>query len=579
MLSIFLASSISVNKAKLNVTYYQHLIDTVPDKYKRYWEWFFAFSQIPRQSHNHKYAPPAVVKWLKELGIPESSITIDEGPNVLARIPASPGYESSPTVCIQAHMDVAMHNKAEDVPYRVNLVNDWFVANETLLGADDGVGIAWMFLTCEERDEFKHGPIELLFTADEEVGLLGMNYLPGPENATHGLKAKSIINIDFFDSDKMAVASAGSIRFRITGKRDVSAVKDGYTRIDFSIKDMIGGHSGMNMINGRPTPQDWIARCLETVIENKTEIRIGNYESGDAGNVLPVNGQISLAVKSEDATKVKNMITEHYNLLKEQYTFLNLNKSTFEIKDTPITEDFLTLSAEDSIKFVDSIFSMFHGIIYYVDKAIYTSQNVAKIVFKVENGEGSTMFNVMPRTHIKGHLLYMRQKMQSFMRTFNFTEIVEESSSDPWFGNQEANIFKTFRESYKMIVGSEIEPVVFHAGIEAGRFAVRGYTDADVINFGADTVNAHTIGESVKVSTTNTKTDVLRLFLQKFADKNFKPPSSDAGKEKKSFKMTPALAGVIGALSTLIVTSIIFISIICVMKKRSERSGLSTPLL
>ena len=150
---------------------------------------------------------------------------------------------------------------------------------------------------------------------------------------------------------------------------------------------------------------------------------------------------------------------------------------------------------------------MFHGILYFVDDAIYTSQNVAKIIFNVEeDGRGLTTFKVMPRTHIKGHLDYVRQKMRSFMRVFNFTGYLEEASSDPWFGNQEADIFKTFRESYEIITGSEIKPVVFHAGVEAGKFATRGYTDAEVINFGADTLNAHTIGESVRNSTTNTKT-------------------------------------------------------------------------
>jgi len=546
-------------KVELDVSFYKNLIDSVPGQYKRYWEWFFAFSQVPRQSWNHKYAAPQIRKWLLEMGLPESSITIDGAPNVLARIPASPGLENSPSVCLQAHMDVALHYTAEKLPYKVNLVNDWFIANESLLGADDGVGTAWQLLTAEERDEFKHGPIELLFTSDEEVGLVGMDYLPGPENLTHGLRSKSIINIDFFDSDKMAISSAGSIRFELNGKRNVSKVsKDTHKRIDFSVLNMIGGHSGMNMINGRPTPHDWCSRMLAELIENDISFRIGYFITGDSYNVLPVNGKVSIAVSKDNANKAESIISATFANLQLQYAALQLSQATYQIKSQEIEEDYVSLNEEDSVQLVDSVINMFHGVLYYVVDAIYTSQNVARVVFNAT--EEKMSFHVMPRTHIKGHLDYLRRRMSSFSRVFLFNKPIEHSNNDPWVGNQKANVFTKFREGYKHISGEEIKPVVFHAGIEAGKFQTRGYTDADVINFGADTINAHTIGEGVKVSTTNTKTDVLREFLKLFGDPTYQPqkPTPTSTHQPKNENSLVTILSVICISLTIIIVIIGF---------------------
>ena len=470
------------------------------------------------------------------MGIQENLITIDEGPNVLVKIPSTKGFENTPSICIQAHMDVVLHYTAEKLPYKINLINDWFIANETLLGADDGVGIAWQLLTAEERDEFEHGPIELLFTSDEEVGLVGMNFLPGPENLTHGLKSKNMINIDFFDGDKMAVSSAGSIRFELEGIREINEINnENFKEIIFSIKNMIGGHSGMNMINGRPTPQEWCSRILYQLIKNNINFRIGKFLTGDSYNVLPVNGEVSIAVQKDQINLTESIISATFINLQLEYQLLNLHQGTFKIQQQEIINNYKCLNYNDSIHLIDTILNLFHGIIYFVDNAIYTSQNIARINFNSSNG--LINFQIMPRTHLKGHLNYLRIKIESFSRIFNLNKIIEHSISDPWIGSQNSTLYLTFRDSYYQIIGKEIQPVVFHAGIEAGKFQTRGYIDSNVINFGTDIINAHTIGEGVKISTTNQKTDILRLFLRKFVNQNLNPilPTSTIINENTKF--------------------------------------------
>lgn len=509
--------AVSSAKANLNVSYYNHLWSSVPGKYKRYWEWFFAYSQVPRQSRHHDLITKATVDWLVEVGIPRESITIDEGPNVLARIPASKGLEDKPTICVQGHMDVALHNKAEDVPYRVivNKINgkNWFTANETLLGADDGFATALMLLIAEQRDDFQHGPIELLFTSDEEIGLVGMNFLPGPENKTHGLRANSIVNIDFFDANKMAIGTAGSIRFELRGNRSLidSPIKQ---TLKIMLTDMIGGHSGINMINGRITPQEYYMRFLGVLDNNKIEYYIQSYTSGDAANVLPSHGEMVIFVKPEDVEKAIKLITDEHKNIEAEYPN-NLGKSTLNFEKNTVTSG-KCLSKEDTQKFMDAVLALHHGIVYFVDTTIYTSQNIARIDLVPDGNSANVTIHIMPRTHIQRHLDFMRLKMKSFARTHGIAEIIEHSTSNPWFGDENSTLYKAFTESYKHINEADIQPVLFHAGTEAGRFAVRGYTNASVINFGSDIINAHTVGESIKISTTNKQVDVFFECLQRF---------------------------------------------------------------
>ncbi|EAY23499.1 Clan MH, family M20, peptidase T-like metallopeptidase [Trichomonas vaginalis G3] len=510
-------------KANLNVSFYNHLWSAVPKQYQRYWEWFFAYSQVPRQSRHHDLITDATVKWLEEVGIPKKDITIDDGPNVLARIPATKGYENIDTLCVQGHMDVALHASAEDVPYRVkvNEINgeNWFTATETLLGADDGFATALMLLIAEKRDEFVHGPLELLFTSDEEIGLVGMNFLPGPENTTHGLRANSIVNIDFFDSDKMASGTAGSIRFELRGHYENQQKSDGQY-FSIKIENMLGGHSGMNMINGRITPQEYFIRGLTKLQQEGYDYYVVNYTSGDAANVLPNHGKITLLLEAskEGLKKPEDVITEEYKLIEQEYPG-KTGQLNFSFNSHKNQETLKCLSKESSQKFIDSIFALHHGIVYFSDTQIYTSENIARIDLVQGENIANTTYHIMPRTHIKRHLDYMRMKMASFKRVHGIDAIIEHLTSEPWFYNKDSKLVKEFMAAYENVNRHPIKPVLFHAGTEAGRFAVRGYINASVINIGSDIINAHTVGESIKIETSNKQVDAFFQFMSRFAGK------------------------------------------------------------
>ena len=336
---------------------------------------------------------------------------------------------------------------------------------------------------------------------------------------------------------------------------------------------MLGGHSGINIINGRPVPDDWASVIFHDILDNKITFHLKQINSGTSFNIIPTLGEYSILVSISDISKTKLIINNSFYSLRKTYEFLNLHYSTLSIIEKDSLINYSCFSYNDTIQLISSLLDSFHGIQYLVDGSVYRSQNRARTIFNGTSGFISIQF--MTRTHLMSDFILIRRKYKVFANIHNFDRVREENYDYPWFCNETSTLFLTYIDSYKDIVGEKPKRVPFHAVIEASKFVERGYLDVNVMNFGADILNAHTVGESIKVDSTNSKTDVIRYFLQKFSDPNFIPKTKTATKgltisnKINSYLTTWEIALI---SSNLILILIIIIGFILIFKKNSEDS-------
>ena len=262
----------------------------------RVFEQFAKINEIPRPSkHEEK-----MIEYLKEFGKSHHLETlVDEVGNVLIRKPATPGYENRETVILQSHMDMVCEKLVDlDFNFHTDAIQtyvdgDWLKAKGTTLGADDGIGDA-IQLAILDSDDIEHGPIECLFTRDEETGLTG----------AHGLQAgfmtgKLLINLDSEDEGQIFVSCAGGQTTTATFHFEREDAESGLFFLKASLKGLNGGHSGDDINKKRANAIKILARFLFIQQEKITGLRLASFNSGKLHNAIPRDGQVVFAVPAE----------------------------------------------------------------------------------------------------------------------------------------------------------------------------------------------------------------------------------------------------------------------------------------
>ncbi|KAJ4456459.1 aminoacyl-histidine dipeptidase [Paratrimastix pyriformis] len=247
------------------------------------WQQFHAISQIPRGSHNTEHIADWLVNFGREHGCEAQK---DAAGNVVIRVPASAGKEDKPIVCLQGHMDMvcekatdSAHNFATD-PIQWRIVGEHLMANNTTLGADNGIGVAAAMVFVVDRS-LVHGPLELLFTADEEVGLIGAAGL-----GTGVLKAQYLINCDSEEEHAICVGCAGGFvsKAKIPLTR-LEAVPANMTLMHVHLTGLRGGHSGVDIHKEFGNGIKLLVRMLKHA--QQQEFLLSSIKGGSAHNAIP----------------------------------------------------------------------------------------------------------------------------------------------------------------------------------------------------------------------------------------------------------------------------------------------------
>ncbi len=282
---------------------------------RSFWEHFETLTRIARPSRKEEPVIEHVRAWADRHGF---ELRQDEARNLVIDVPATPGRESAPKVTVQGHLDMVCERQP-DSPNdpsegRIELVRDgdWLTANGTTLGADDGVAIAAMMALVED-ESLPHGPLELLMTVAEEVGLEGANGLDGSL-----VSGSILVNLDSEEDGKLTVGCAGSTDTWVRIAEERAPVEDGAVTLAVTASGGLGGHSGTNIQLGRSNAVKVLGRALREAFAT-VPFRLVSLNGGKSRNAIPRDAEAVISVARDTEGDVRHAVEAATATIRDAY--------------------------------------------------------------------------------------------------------------------------------------------------------------------------------------------------------------------------------------------------------------------
>ncbi len=474
-------------------------------------EQFAKINQIPRPSKREE----KMIEYLKTWGESHGLDTkVDETGNVIIRKAATPGMENRKTVILQSHMDMVC-DKLVDYeidfdrdPIKTYIDGEWLTAEGTTLGADDGIGCA-MELAVLESTDIEHGPIECVFTRDEETGLTG----------AEGMKAgfmtgDYLINLDSEDEGEIFVSCAGGRNTTAKFSFQREEAPQGSFFLRAQLKGLVGGHSGDDINKQRANAIKLLGRFLFQTMQRYEGVRLAEFNSGKMHNAIPRDGQFVIAVP--DA--VKENVKADWNV------FASDVEEEFHVTDTQMvwtmesTDAQPVIEAQVARRFVYALQAVDNGIYAIcqdpeLNGMVETSSNIASI----ETSETEINIVSSQRSNVMSNLDNMCATIEACFALAG-AEVKHSDGYPAWKMRAHSDLQKLVRDSYVRLFGKE--PVVrgIHAGLECGLFSER-YPNLDMVSFGPTLRFVHTPDERLLIPTVQMVWDHLLDVLKNIPQK------------------------------------------------------------
>jgi len=457
-------------------------------------EQFAKINEIPRPSKHEEN----MIEFLKEFGKEHNLETkVDETGNVLIRKAATPGYENADTIILQSHMDMVC-DKLVDVDFdfhkdaiQTYIDGEWLKAKGTTLGADDGIGCA-IELAILASDDIEHGPIECVFTRDEETGLTG----------AHGMKAgfmtgKMLINLDSEDEGQIFVSCAGGQTTKATFefKRE-EAPKDSFF-MEISLKGLNGGHSGDDIDKKRANAIKILARFLfKEMISNGNDIRLVSFNSGKMHNAIPRDGKVVFAVENSKKEQIRadwnifaSEVEDEFHVTEQN---MQWNMSSADV--APVIEKLV------GEKFIMALQAVDNGpLTTCQDEAIAWMVETSSNVASVATTDSQIQIVASQRSNVMSNLDNMTNTVSAAFLLAG-AKINVGDKYPAWKMRADSKLTDLAVKSYKKLFGKEPLVKGIHAGLECGLFSER-YPDLDMVSFGPTLRNVHTPDEALLIPT------------------------------------------------------------------------------
>lgn len=456
-------------------------------------EQFALINAIPRPSKREE----KIIAYLKEFGESRGLETlVDETGNVLIRKNATPGYEDRDTIILQSHMDMVCEKLPEcnidfdNDPIETYIDGEWLRAKGTTLGADDGIGIA-MELALLDSNDIEHGPIECVFTRDEETGLTG----------AEGLKAgfmtgKMLINLDSEDEGQIFVSCAGGKRTQAIFRPKYQDETEGLFFLKIGVKQLTGGHSGDDINKKRANSVKLLSRFIYLMSE-KGKVMLGNLNAGGLHNAIPRDGEMIIAVPAAEKENVRAAFNVFASEVEEEYHVTEPNIKMY----MESAEAEKVICEEDSRKIILALQGVDNGVLSMCqDKAIEwlveTSSNLASV--KTQE-DGSVLVTTSQRSNVMSALDNMCNTVRAVFQLAG-AEVDTGEGYPAWKMNPDSKLTKMVVETYKELFGKEPQVLGIHAGLECGLFAER-YPELDMVSMGPTLRGVHSPDERLLIPT------------------------------------------------------------------------------
>lgn len=473
------------------------------------WRCFDEITKVPRPSCHEEQIRNYLLDFAKKHHI---DVKTDECGNVVMSKPASKGHENAPTVVLQAHMDMVCE-KNSDVehdfmkdPIATYIDGDWVKAKGTTLGADNGIGMA-AALAVMIDPTLVHGPVEALFTINEEIGLEGAQNL-----GKDMIKGKMLLNLDSEDDGEVFVGCAGGIDTTAIFKYQRSLAPENFIFLRVSVTGLLGGHSGGDIHLGRANANKIIARFIWECSQ-LWDIEVSEFNGGNLRNAIPREAWAVFGVHSDHEQAVVRHLhkfsAEIINEYKAVEPSINL---TIDHTEKPQ----YCIDSDTSIRLVRALYSAPHGVISMsadIPGLVETSTNLAAVKMIEDN---QIKVTTSQRSSVESRKKDIAGQVEAHFQLAG-AEVSHSDGYPGWAPNMQSPIMKISADAYEELFGVKPAIKAIHAGLECGLFLDK-YPDLDMVSFGPTMTGVHSPDEQLLIPTVENFWKHLCRVLEKVAE-------------------------------------------------------------
>ncbi|UCF65360.1 MAG: aminoacyl-histidine dipeptidase [bacterium] len=460
---------------------------------KSLWEHFYEIAQIPRCSKEEEKVKDHIIQIAKRNNL---SYKMDEVGNVVIQKPASPGLENKPTIVFQGHLDMVCeknkgteHDFAKD-PIKLKRDGDWIKADGTTLGSDNGIGVAAALAVMEDKN-LKHGPLEFLFTIDEETGLTGAQ-----EISKDLLDGRILLNMDSEEDGAVYIGCAGGKDAELFLTLETEKVPAGFKAVLVRVSGLMGGHSGLNIHEGRGNAIKLLNRFLWKTLPQISG-RLASIEGGNKHNAIPREAEAIIFIPQDKISELKEKAKTYDQYFKDEYK-LSDSKVSLTIEETGFNVPQDMLSSKLHGKLLNLLYSLPHGVMamsHAIPGLVETSTNLA-----VVSRKNSQIAILTSQRSSIGSALSEIHEMVLACGYQAGAEVHSGGGYPAWKPNPESPLLQRVKKVHKGLFNKEPEVKAIHAGLECGIIGDK-FPGMDMISFGPTIMGAHSPDERVQIST------------------------------------------------------------------------------
>jgi dipeptidase D len=486
------------------------------------WEIFETlFTHIPHPSKHEDRIREGIKEWISEKTASlDLNITINQDAtgNLLIKKAPSPGMESLVPVLLQGHMDMVCETDRADgfdfdsnaIPVHIQDNGIWVDAQGTTLGADNGIGVSLgLALLIEQETEFKHGPLEILLTVDEETGLNGAF---GLDVEALDITSKLMINLD---SEKLGVITIGA-----AGGGDTLFVKhpkyvklpEDYSFIELKVTGLFGGHSGVDIHKPRGNANKLIARCLSALLDY-TKPMLSTWNGGSKHNAIARESTAIFGIPRNDIVKVNEILEREKGAILDYY---HNDAGGAEVLEPEIKIEWKEMDQQecmnttDSQEIISTAHIIPHGPIRFspsVEGLVETSNNFA--IIKTENK--SITFHLSTRSSVDADLESFRRGLHN-LGVLSGWDVTLRPAYPGWEPRPKSSFLQYIKKQYETVIDKPVKIEAIHAGLECGIIGSK-IPGIQMVSIGATIENPHTPDERVRIADVGLLYEILKAIL------------------------------------------------------------------
>lgn len=456
------------------------------------WKAFDEITKVPRPSKHEGQIRAYLLDYAKNHGI---EVKTDAVGNVVMKKPATPGLENIPVLVLQAHMDMVAE-KNSDVdhdfmrdPIQTYIDGDWVKAKGTTLGADNGIGMAAALAALTDED-LKHGPLEALFTVNEEIGLEGAEQL-----GKDMISGKILINLDSEDDGEIFIGCAGGIDTTAIFEYKRSYSPENFTYYKVSVSGLLGGHSGGDIHLGRANANKIIARFI-WLCSNKWDIEVCSFSGGNLRNAIPREAESVFGIHHDNHQALVRFIEKYEEEIKEEFKGI---EPSMDLKIEEVSKPPYSIDSDTSLRLIRALYSAPHGVIsmsHAIEGLVETSTNLAAV--KMEEGN-RIKITTSQRSSLESRKNDIAGQVEAHFQLAG-AKVSHSDGYPGWAPNTESKIMKISSEAYEELFGVKPKIKAIHAGLECGLFLTKN-PNLDMVSFGPTMRDVHSPDEKLNIPT------------------------------------------------------------------------------